>query len=473
MTSDLAMMPAYQLVKLYKARKASPVEATKEALKRIEAFNPKLNAFQHIDPDGALKTARASEKRWAKGGKRLSDLDGVPLTIKDMVQTKGLPTRMGSMATNAEGPWPIDAPVAQRLREAGTVLLGKTTSPDHGWKGVTDSQLFGATHNPWKIGRTSGGSSGGGVAAEAVGMGNLAIGTDGAGSVRIPCSFTGLFGLKPTQGRVPIYPPSAQGTLSHAGPMTRTVRDAAMMMNIIARPDHRDIYNRPDDIEDYLKGFDKGVKGLRIAYSPNLGFVEKEKIDRDVAVAVEQAVKVFRSLGAKVTEASPDLKGMDPRQILNAHWQSNTAILIKSYSEEKRALFDPGLLKAAEHGANLGQETVIKAIHARQHLGIIMNEFMDKYDLLLTPTMPMTAFNVFENAAWGGDGVDIGWTPFTLTFNLTRQPAATIPCGLDREGLPIGLQIVGAHTRDALVLRAAAAYEKRRPIPAPPMAYQI
>ena len=473
MTADLAMMPAWQLVKLFKARKASPVEAAKAAIARIDAFNPQLNAFQHLDPDGALRAARASEKRWKKGGKRLSDIDGVPITIKDMVLTKGLPTRMGSLATDENGPWPVDAPVAQRLREAGTVLLGKTTSPEYGWKGVTDSRLFGATHNPWKIGRTPGGSSGGGVAAEAVGMGTLAVGTDGAGSVRIPCSFTGLFGLKPTQGRVPLWPPSAQGTLSHIGPMSRTVRDAAMMMNVMARYDARDAYARPDDEEDFLKGFEKGVKGLTIAYSPNLGFVEKEKIDRDVAAAVEAAAKIFRTLGAKVVEDSPDLMGLDPRRILNAHWQSNVAVLLKSFSPEKRELMDPGLVKAAEVGANLGQEAVVTAIQQRQHLSVIMNQFLDKYDLLLTPTMPVTAFAVNENGAWGGDGVDIGWTPFTLTFNLTRQPAATIPCGLDREGLPIGLQIVGGHARDALVLRAAAAYEKVRPIPAPPMAHQI
>jgi aspartyl-tRNA(Asn)/glutamyl-tRNA(Gln) amidotransferase subunit A len=473
MTADLAMMPAHALVKLFKAREASPVEATKAAITRIEAFNPQLNAFQHLDPDGALRAARASEKRWKKGGKRLSDIDGVPITIKDMVLTKGMPTRMGSLATDENGPWNVDSPVAQRLREAGTVLLGKTTSPEYGWKGVTDSKLFGATHNPWKIGRTSGGSSGGGVAAEAVGMGNLAIGTDGAGSVRIPCSFTGLFGLKPTQGRVPLWPPSAQGTLSHIGPMTRTVRDAAMMMNVIARYDARDAYARVDDEENFLKGLDKGVKGLRIAYSPNLGFVEKEKIDRDVAVAVEQAVKVFKTLGAKVVEDSPDLQGLDPRKILNAHWQSNVAVLLKSFNAEKRELMDPGLLKAAEVGANLGQDAVVTAIHQRQTLGVIMNNFMAKYDLLLTPTMPVTAFAVNEPAAWGGDGVDIGWTPFTLTFNLTRQPAATIPCGLDREGMPIGLQIVAAHARDALILRAAAAYEHVRPIPAPPLAHQV
>lgn len=473
MTADLAIMPAHQLVKLYKARKASPVEATRAAIARIEAFNPRLNAFQHLDPDAAMRAARASEKRWKKGGKRLSDIDGVPVTVKDMVLTKGMPTRMGSLTTDPDGPWNADAPSSQRLREAGVVFLGKTTSPEFGWKGVTDSALFGATHNPWKIGRTSGGSSGGGAAAEAVGMGNLAIGTDGAGSIRIPCSFSGLFGLKPTQGRVALWPPTTQGTLSHVGPMTRTVKDAAMMMNVIARYDARDPHSLPNNEEDFLKGFDKGVKGLRIAYSPNLGFVEKEKIDRDVAVAVEAAVRVFKTLGAKVVEESPDLMGLDPRDIENTHWQSNVANMVNKLSPEKRAVMDPGLLRTAEVGANLGQEKVVAAISQRQQLSVILSQFLSKYDLLLTPTMPMTAFAVNEAGAWGGDGVDIGWTPFTLTFNLTRQPAATIPCGLDRDGLPIGLQIISGHYRDALVMRAAAAYERVRPIPAPPMAHQI
>jgi aspartyl-tRNA(Asn)/glutamyl-tRNA(Gln) amidotransferase subunit A len=473
MTADLALMPAHQLVKLFKSRKASPVEATRAAITRIEAFNPQLNAFQHLDPDISLRAARASERRWKKGGKRLSDIDGVPVTIKDLVQTKGMPTRMGSLATDPDGPWTVDSPAAQRLREAGTVLLGKTTSPEYGWKGVTDSPLFGATHNPWKLGRTPGGSSGGGTSATAVGMGTLAIGTDGAGSVRIPCAFSGLFGLKPTHGRVPYWPLSAQGTLSHVGPMTRSVEDAAMVMNVIGRPDARDPYGRVDDSENYLKGLGKGVKGLRIAYSSHLGFVEREKIDRDVAVAVEAAARIFKTLGATVVEDSPDLMGLDPRQVLNAHWQSNVAIVVRNFSEEKRAVMDPGLVHAAGVGAALGQDKVVTAIHQRQQLAAILSQFMDKYDLLLTPTMPMTAFAVNENGAWGGDGVDIGWTPFTLTFNLSRQPAATIPCGLDREGLPIGLQIVGGNARDALVLRAAAAYERVRPISTPPMAHQV
>ncbi|HEX2889143.1 amidase [Vineibacter terrae] len=470
MAADLAMMPAHALARLFKKGKASPVEAAKAALARIASFNPVLNCMQHVDADGALAQAKASEKRWGKG-KPLGPLDGVPTTIKDMIQTSGMPTRMGSAAIGPEGPWETDAPVTARLRQAGAVLLGKTTSPEYGWKGVTDSKLYGITRNPWDIHKTPGGSSGGGTAAEAVGIGNLAMGTDGAGSVRIPCSFTGLFGLKPTFARVPLYPPSAQGTLSNAGPMTRTVRDAALMMNVIARPDARDWYAIPtDDSEDYLKGLEKGVKGMRIAYSPDLGFVEKDKIDPEVAKSVANAARMFKKLGAKVVEVSPRLNGLDPRDIENVHWTSNFSVMLKSFPPEKQALMDPGLLRAAEHGSRHSLEAYIRAGHQRVQLGVIFNHFFEDYDLLLTPTMPMPAFNVGEPAAWGGDGLDIGWTPFTLTFNLTRHPAATIPCGTTKAGLPIGLQIVGPLYADARVLRAAHAFEEEMPIAPPPMA---
>lgn len=457
---SLALLPAFELSRLYKARKVSPVEAVRAALARIDAVNPALNAFQYIDAPGAMKAARASERRW-RGGNPLSALDGVPVTIKDLVYTRGMPTRFGSAATSDAGPWTEEAPAAARLREAGAVNLGKTTSPEYGWKGVTDSRLFGVTHNPWKLDRTPGGSSGGGAVATATGMGALALGTDGAGSVRIPSSFTGIFGLKPTFGRVAIYPPTSQGTLSHAGPMTRTVRDAAMMMNVIARPDIRDWYSIASDREDYLRNLNASVKGLKIALSPTLGFVERSRISADVARAVEAAAHVFEKLGARVREDEPDLNGMDPRSILNIHWQANVAVLVKAFSTEQRALMDPGLLKAAELGAWHSTETVLRAQQQRVALGVIFNEFLTRHDLLLTPTMPMTAFEVGRPAAWGGDGVDIGWTPFTLTFNLTRQPAATFPCGFDGKGLPIGLQIVAGHYRDSLVLRAAYALERK------------
>ena len=456
-------------------------------LARIEAYDRgglALNSVRELNPEalaiaGRLEHIKPSAKQ---------PLAGVPILVKDNIATGDKQhTTAGSLALETARARD-DATVVKRLRAAGAVILGKANLTEFAnilAIGMPSgySSLGGQVKNPYSPDLMvdeivplvqPGGSSAGSAVAVAAGLCAAAIGTETSGSLLSPATQNGLVTVKPTVGLI-----SRSGILpiSHsqdtAGPLTRTVRDAAMMMNVMARPDSRDLYGRPDDIEDYLKGFDKGVKNLRIAYSPGLGFVERDRIDRDVAVAVEHAAKVFKTLGAKVVEDSPDLQGLDPRRILNAHWQSNVAVVVKGFSPEKRALMDPGLLKAAEHGANLGQEAVVTAIHQRQQLGVIMNQFMAKYDLLLTPTMPMTAFAVNENAAWGGDGVDIGWTPFTLTFNLTRQPAATIPCGLDREGLPIGLQIVGGHARDALVLRAAAAYERVRPIPAPPMAHQI
>jgi aspartyl-tRNA(Asn)/glutamyl-tRNA(Gln) amidotransferase subunit A len=468
-TDDLTLLPAHALVELFRSRSASPVDATEAALARVERFQPVLNCMQHVDAAGGLEQARASERRWQRE-EPLGPLDGVPVTIKDMVQTIGMPTRMGSAATDAEGPWELDAPAAARLRKSGAVLLGKTTAPEFGWKGVTDSRLFGVTRNPWDTTKTPGGSSGGGTAAEAVGIGSLALGTDGAGSVRIPCSFTGLFGLKPTFARVPIYPPSSQGTLSNAGPMTRTVRDAALMMNVIARPDGRDWYSLPDDREDYLDGLDGGLAGLRVAYSPDLGFVEPDRIDPEVAAAVRRAAEVLEAEGADVVEASPALGGLDPREIENVHWWCNFHVLVERFAPERRALMDPGLLRCAEEGARRSAAALVRAGHQRQELGVVFNLFFEEFDLLLTPTMPMAAFDVGEPAPRGGDGVDIGWTPFTLTFNLTRQPAATIPCGLTLAGLPIGLQIVGPLYADARVLRAAAAFERAQPIALPPLA---
>lgn len=468
MTADLALLPAADLVKLFKKRKASPVEALDAALARAERFQPQLNCLQHVDAEGARKAAKQSEKRWRKG-EPASPIDGVPTTIKDLVATAGMPTRFGSAATPSQGPWEVDAPSVAHLRRAGAVMFAKTTSPEYGWKGVTDSPLYGITRNPWDLERTPGGSSGGGTAAEAVGIGSLALGTDGAGSVRIPCAFTGLFGLKPTFGRVPLYPPSAMGSLSNAGPMTRTVRDAALMMNAMARPDPRDWYSLPfDDTQDYAKGLGKGVKGMRIAYSRTLGFVQD--VDPEVAKLVDEGVRTLRRLGARIVEADPDLQGFDPRRIENVHWQSNVAVLIRGFAEGKRNLHDPGFVKSAEAGMRLSGEDVARAVQERQKLGVAFNLFFGEFDLLVTPTMPLPAFAVGEPAPHGGDGVDIGWTPFTLTFNLTRQPACTIPCGLTRAGLPVGLQIAGPLYSDALVLRAAAAFEAEMPVVLPPMA---
>ena len=465
MNDDLALLPATKLVKLFRRRKASPVEALQAALARVDRLNPALNAFQFLDRAGALKVAKASEKRWKKG-KPLGPVDGVPTTIKDTLATIGMPTLFGTRANDPEGPWTLDAPCAAALRDAGAVIFGKTTTPEYGFKGVTDSPLYGITRNPWNTEHTPGGSSGGSAASLAAGMGTLSVGTDAAGSVRIPASFTGLATIKATFARVPVYPPSAQGTLSNVGPMARNVADVALMMNVITRPDPREWWSLPDDGMDYVKALKGKTEGLKIAYSPDLGFIKN--VDPEVAAAVAQAAKTFARLGARITEIDPKLP--DLTHALDILWQGHTAVLLEKFTQEQRELMDPGLLRAAAIGAQQSQKDYVVANQLRSEMGVMVNELFGKYDLLLTPTMPMPAFKVGLNTPMGGDNVSLGWTPFTFTFNLSRNPAASIPCGLTNSGLPIGLQIVGAHYMDATVLRAAHAFEQEVGVFSPPMA---
>jgi aspartyl-tRNA(Asn)/glutamyl-tRNA(Gln) amidotransferase subunit A len=461
-TSDLVWLPASELVTLYRTRQVSPVEVTRAVLQRIDALNPLLNAFCLVAHDEALAEAAASESRWTRGEPR-GDLDGVPVSIKDLILTRGWPTLRGSKTVDPAGPWTDDAPAVARLRECGAVLLGKTTTPEFGWKGVTDSPLTGVTRNPWNPAKTPGGSSGGGAAAVAAGMGPLTIGTDGGGSIRIPCAFSGLFGFKPTFGRVPAWPLSPFGTVAHLGPMTRTVADAALFLNVLTLPDPRDWLALPPDRRDYRIGLDEGVRGWRIAYSADLGVA---RVAPDVAAIVERAARRFVELGASVEPSSPTLNGADA--VFRAHWYSGAAHVLKAFTTEQKALMDPGLVETAEQGARITMLELYDAMQRRGAFGIEMNRFHQHYDLLLTPTVPLAAFDAGRNVA------DIikerqwtDWTPFSYPFNLTQQPAATIPCGLTAEGLPVGLQIVGRRYEDARVLRAARAFESLEPAPRP------
>src|ERR1043166_6953412 len=271
MSEDLALWSATALADAFRRKTVSPVEATQAALARIERLDGQLNAFILVDRDGALAAAKASEARW-RNGEPLGPVDGVPTSIKDIVLTKGWPTLRGSKTVDPQQPWTEDAPAVARLREAGAVFLGKTTTPEFGWKAIGDSPLTGITRNPWNLERTPGGSSAGAAAACAVGIAPLNLGTDGAGSIRIPEAFTGVFGIKATFGRVPAYPASPLGLLSNVGPMTRHVRDAALLLNVLFRPDHPDPYGLPPHGRDWLDGIEDGVRGLRIAYSPDLGY---------------------------------------------------------------------------------------------------------------------------------------------------------------------------------------------------------
>jgi len=457
--NDLCALTAVELLEGYRKHELSPVEVTRAVLERIEQRNPVLNAFCLVS-EQALDQARQSEQRWLAGQPR-GLLDGVPVSIKDLLLTKGWPTRRGSKTIDPMGPWDDDAPATARLREHGAVLLGKTTTPEFGWKGVTDGPLTGITRNPWHPQKTPGGSSGGAAAAVAAGMGPLAVGTDGGGSIRIPCSFTGLFGLKPSFGRVPAWPLSTFGTVAHVGPITRSVADAALMLNVLSLPDARDWHALPFEARDWRTGLDRGVVDLRIAYSPDLGYA---KVDPEVAAIVKDALRIFTDLGAQVEEKNPGFES--PEGIFRTHWFSAAAFLVNGIPAAKRSLVDRGLLEIAEHGAKVSAADVLDAQMKRGALGAQMNLFHRDYDLLVTPTLAVAAFDVGREFPEGKTRW-IDWTPFSFPFNLTQQPAASIPCGFTKSGLPVGLHLVGPKYDDALVLRAARAFESARPIRMP------
>ncbi|QDO98363.1 amidase [Ferrovibrio terrae] len=454
MSEDLCYMPAADLVAAYRAGKLSPVDVTQALLQRIATINPKVNAYNLVDEASALRDAKASEARW-KAGKPFGPIDGVPASIKDIILTKGWPTLRGSKTVDPNQDWNEDAPVTARLREAGCVILGKTTSPEFGWKGVTDSPLTGITRNPWNTDLTPGGSSGGASAQVAAGLGQLAVGTDGGGSIRIPAGFTGIAGLKPSFGRVPAAPLSPFGTVAHLGPMTRTVRDAALMLREMAKPDARDWFSLPYQDVDYTANLNDGVKGLKIAYSPTLGFA---KVDPEILAAVDVAAKQFAALGATVEQVDPGFS--DPLEVFHAHWFMGAFNALMALPKEKFALIDPGLQRTFERGAAITTRQYMEAVNARGKLGVQMRQFHETYDLLLTPSLavlPFTAGRVAPESM--GDAYWTEWTPFTYPFNLTQQPGLSIPCGFSKSGLPISLQLVGPMHGDALVLRAGAAYE--------------
>ena len=463
--TDLADCTATDLLAMYRSKQASPVEATRAVLARIERLNPTLLAFCHLAGSEALESARASEARWQRG-EPIGALDGVPTSIKDLILTKGWPTLRGSRTVDAGQAWDVDAPASERLREAGAVLLGKTSTPEFGCKGETNSPRTGITRNPWDPSKTPGGSSGGTAAAVAAGMGPLSVGTDGAGSVRIPAAFCGNFGLKPSFGRVPAYPLSPFGTVAHLGPHTMSVRDAALMLNALAQPDARDWTSLPYDARDYTVGLEDGVRGLRIAWSPTLGYAKN--VHPEVAAACARAVDDLRSAGARIDAVDPGFD--DPLEITCGLWFLGAWTVWNTLTPQQQALTDPDFAAEAELGSRLSALEAQRLSLRRGALGTHMRQFMQRYDLLVTPTVAVPAF---EARPAGHSPLDpttmLGWTPFSYPFNLTQQPACTIPCGLTTTGLPIGLQFVGPMFGDALVLRAARAYEAMHPIPRPDM----
>jgi len=388
----------------------------------------------------------------------------VPLSIKDLILTQGWPTLRGSKTVNPDQPWEVDAPVTARLREAGAVLLGKTTTPEFGCKGETNSLLTGISRNPWNTTHTPGGSSGGASAAVTAGLGPLAIGTDGAGSVRIPAAFCGNVGLKPSFGRVPAYPLSPFGSVAHLGPHAMTVEDTALLMNTISQPDARDWTSLPFDGMDYLAGLQRGVKGLRVAYSPTLGYAKH--VDPEIGAATAQAAKHLQDLGAMVEQVDP--LSEDPLDITTGLWFAGAYQVWRTLSPAQQALTDPDFNAQAELGAQLDTNAIHALNQRRGVLGSHLRQFMQRFDLILTPSTAVTAF---QARPAGHSPMDaqamLGWTPFSYPFNLSQQPAISLPCGLSSHGLPMGVQLVGPMFGDALVLQAAQALQACYPVQRP------
>jgi len=456
-------MSATQLRRAIKNRKLSPVEIMDAVLERIDRVNPKINAYCTLAPESARAEAKKAERK-ARRGEPLGPLHGIPVSIKDLAFTRGIRSTGGSRMYEHFVPAEDTAFVA-RLKEAGAIVIGKTNTPEFGWIGITTNPVFGTSLNPWNTGRTTGGSSGGAAAAVAACLGPLAQGSDGGGSIRTPSSFCGVYGLKPTFGRVPQSPgfPGLWEGLSCAGPITRTVADAALMLEVMSGYDERYYYSIPQPAPSYTRAVkgDLSLKGLRVAWSPDMGYAT---VDRQVRRITTAAAKVFGTLGCALEEAHPD--AADPQPAFST--QVSAAVAAQLYDELPKwgKQFDPALAAFVERSKDITARDYVKA--RMQHMAYWekMRVFFQKYDLLLTPVLAVPPFptGIYGPTEINGKKVSsIAWMPFTYPFNITGQPAASIPCGFTDDGLPIGLQIVGRKYDEMTVLKASAAFEQAQP----------
>ena len=448
-------MSAVAMREAYRARILSPREVVSTVLERIELLNPHLTAYFTVTADLAEQQAAEAEVAYAKG-RTGPPLLGIPVSVKDLIATKGIRTTYGSRMYADNVP-DFDAPAVERLYAAGAVLLGKTATSEFGWKAPPGGRLFGPTRNPWDLELTTAGSSGGAAAAIACGLGPLAIGTDGGGSNRQPASFCGVVGFKATSGVVPTAPRSLAGDLEHTGPLARTVRDVALLLDVIAGPDDRDWYSCPRVVDDYLHAAEGGVDQLRIAWSSDLGYAV---CDPEVASIAERAARRFEELGCSVEAAHPEWD--DPTAMFDALFFDPWGAWMQSVLPEWEDDLDPGLRALIERSGTGSSGDVAAAMQERIMFRQRAHAFFEQFDLLLTPTMPLPPFPVgidIPDVVAGQPVHGMQWTAFTFPFNLTGHPAISVPAGFTSEGLPVGLQIIGRWRTDATVLRAAASFE--------------
>jgi len=458
----LLALDAADLASLIARREASAAEAVEAALARLDETEGELNAFVHVDRDGARTAARAADEAVARG-EALGALHGVPVSVKDLIDVGGMPARYGSL-TLKDHVADEDAPSVERLRAAGAIVIGKTTTSEFGYRGYTKSLVHGNTKNPWNLGRTPGGSSGGAVASVAAGVTPLALGTDGGGSVRAPCAFTGLAGIKANFGRVPVWPESATPTIAHVGPIARSAADAALLLDVIAGADARDPFSLYPPVRREPKP--QTLRDLRVAFSPTLGYAHVDTpVASVVASAVAQLADVFPNIDL-VEEVCTD-----PGEILAAEFMGGCSARLGDLVDDAPHLIDPPLLAGIQAFREMSSDAFARLLRRRLAHRETLRAFFERYDLLITPTAPCVAWNIDQGLPTGFEDAVV-WSFFTYPFNLSGQPAGTVPCGRAPDGLPVGLQFVAPLLREDFVMAAMRAAEDvlgRLPTPIDPV----
>ena len=463
MKQQLFKMSATSLIEMFQKKETNPLEVSLEVIKNLKKNNKKINAFVDYDEDKIIEQAKASSARWDKK-KIIGLLDGVPISIKDLIITKDYSTKRGSYVESIPVINERDAPVVTKIKNHGGVILGKTTTPEFGHKGTTQSNRYGNTLNPWDLNLNSGGSSGGSSAAVASGFGPLSIGTDGGGSVRIPCSFCGLFGHKPTFGRIPAYPLSPFGTVANIGPISRIVNDSAILMNVIATPHIDDWYSLPAENIDYTEHNFANIKSLRIGVIKNFGmekFFSNLNVEEEISLKIDEAIQVMKNEGLQIIDNIDLDWPHNPADIFKIMWQAGAANLSKKISNDDFSKIDKNFLGFIDQGNNYSIFDLMEAEAKRAENAVFLSHIFDELDIIIGPTMPVASFAAEKNVPEGWDQSDIfSWTPYTYPFNLTKHPASTINCNFTNNNLPVGLQIVAPLYHDIICFKLAAYLEK-------------
>lgn len=451
MTDEIDYASAGDLARMIRARRVSPVEVVRRALDRMDETEPHLNAFVARCDEASLAAAQAAEQAVMRK-EDTGPLLGVPVSVKDLIDVAGMPCKYGSLTMTGYEP-PDDAPSVARLRAAGAIVIGKTATSEFGLRGYTESLVHGVTRNVWDVARTPGGSSGGAVTSVAAGVTPIALGTDGGGSIRAPCALSGLSGIKAQHGRVPIYPPSATPTLAHVGPIARSMRDAALVLSVIAGRDLRDHTSLLPDMGAVTASNPVALSRLRVAYSPTLGYARVAPEVADVVAAAVQRLQVLLPNIVQVDEVCPD-----PGEILATEFVAGCSARLGGLIDEVPEQIDPVVVRVIEDFRQLPATRLAAVQRERLEHRRRLYGFFESYDVLLTPTTPTPAWHIGSGVPPGYEDVPV-WVFFTYPFNLTGQPAASVPCGFTDDGLPVGLQIVVRPLAEDLLVPLACAAE--------------